>query len=241
MPDDEIVPVLWLQPGCTASKLDDHTILTAAHCVNRSTFWNHEETDELAPEFRPGNTLRVTERRRAGLFVLGEWTSFTVERTIKHPSYLAGAFTLNVVDLALVVVREDLFLQLPSVVVSSQTVGAGTAVMLYGYGCTRQNRIIPQAPRLRRGATTIDASRYDSYYSTAIGGLAGVAMVDADICDGDSGGPLQLPSSDGRFHVIGVNSSIATSWVGSVTGNFHTALNASTVAWIGAQDRSVHP
>jgi hypothetical protein len=209
--------IVYLQSGCTATKVAPKRLLTAAHCA-----LDPATTD---PKWAPGAKLGWSRDPSAG------FTPLTIAKVDVHPAWIkacaaafcaasSAAVKLDAPDVAVLELEDDIDVDVASV--SADTVSAGAPVVLVGYGCTK-GVLVPDdrpTPTLTRAdAHTIDASatvhdgsavtaddvpRIAAIYSITAG--PGASDKSAGLCPGDSGGPLYAARAQGKLVVVGVNS-----------------------------------
>jgi len=201
----EPVASIRLENGCTATRVGEQHILTAAHCVLADG--RVHDIFNVGAQFKydTGWHLEGPARRSAHVMQLIFGEQYAVDRT--------GP------DWALIVTREGLG-DLPRAMVDLDPVNAGDQVLLSGYGCTQRFEHTPRSAFDFGIGYSFVTSIDDSFVYTsgpAAGGFAG-------LCPGDSGGPLYRHGA-----VVGVN---AWAWWADAsrvpTKNGHTRLDGAT-------------
>ncbi|MBS1963649.1 MAG: trypsin-like serine protease [Bdellovibrionales bacterium] len=240
--------------GCTATKIADHEFLTAAHCFYSGP------GDWQAPKMV---SIDATEIAAPKQYLL------TVKEVRLHPTWIENCrkheCTGNEtgsrfdepgkVDLAHVIVVEDT-LEIPSIPVDFEPLGAGAAVTFAGYGCTgaiagpgygklrfAANRIaIPEIldhrKSLYRGIIEETAGSYWVTPGTAMDKSAPA------LCPGDSGGPL-LVRDGTSWKIAGIAADYTFKGKYERAGgvpmtNLHTRLDDESRHGIGAWIREFH-
>jgi secreted trypsin-like serine protease len=240
----ELPGIVYLQSGCTATKVAPKRILTAAHCA-----LDPATTD---PKWAPGAKLGWSRNPSAG------FTPLTIAKVDVHPAWIkaceaafcaasSAAVKLDAPDIAILELEDDIAVDVAAV--SADTVSVGAPVVLVGYGCTKGVLVADDRPTpalARAEAHTIDASatvhdgsavtrddvaRIAAIYSITPG--PGASDASAGLCPGDSGGPLYAARASGELVVVGVNSNYtfapdSQDQTGLPRTNWHTRLDAAS-------------
>lgn len=170
--------------SCTGVLVAPNVVLTAGHCVGGITHV----------------ILGTNDYQQGGEII-------RVERTIEHNN------SWSTYDAAVLVLEEDA--QTEPVVIAQDCILEdylydGATVTIVGYGAT-DNYGYQYGSKLNEADTTIDdhdctSMQYGCNGSVSPGGEIGAGSSDdIDSCYGDSGGPLYLPTPEGRF-LIGLTS-----------------------------------
>jgi hypothetical protein len=181
----------WI-PGCTATVIGSHTILTAAHCVQSGDVTSPRGgfylVDLSAPP-DPDKTYRVT-------------------RTIENPFYYdAGGQVIDSYHDIAVGVLDRSVTGVSPVGVARELPLIGTNITFVGVGAVAYGEPPGDFGTKRYGTNVITATAQDPSGMTPgvsfdIGPVGGA---NAQICDGDSGGPSFV--TGGPALIIGVNNS----------------------------------
>ena len=192
---------------CTGTLIDNNTVLTAAHCFankNNNILYSaiYASTDLYCSS---GFTKRL----------IYEITSIDL-----HPNYILGSnpsknshdYDLAVVKFSGILPSEYHPLSLLPIDSNSLTNSPTQKFVMAGYGKTStQSDLPPELRSITKLATSIFLTKNDTSSGASIDlirqmGLIGLKQNDArGVCNGDSGGPLLLPSGD-SFSIIGVAS-----------------------------------
>jgi len=170
--------------SCTGVLVAPNVVLTAGHCVGGIT-----------------HVILGTNDYQQGGEVI------RVERTIEHNN------SWSTYDAAVLVLEEDA--QTEPVMIAQDCILEdylydGATVTIVGYGAT-DNYGYQYGSKLNEADTTVDdddctSMQYGCNSSVSPGGEIGAGGSDSiDSCYGDSGGPLYLPTPEGRF-LIGLTS-----------------------------------
>lgn len=206
---------------CAGTVIGEHTILTAAHCLqgrrNPTIAVNPSRFDPSS--FVPHGTFRI------------KWQS-----AIAHPGFDPNTL---VNDVAVIRVKPVLTAQTLPYAADASTPELGDALQVFGFGLTSENGNVSPVNRMASivdlggPSTTTCGSYTGSNFVAANEICAGVNGGGVDSCNGDSGGPLTTATeprtivgvvSSGQGcaepNFPGVYTRISTnaSWVQSVTG-----------------------
>jgi V8-like Glu-specific endopeptidase len=249
-----IASVVYLEDGCTATKVGDGLLLTAAHCALDAA-----TVDVI---HKPGTTIGV--RREPGKAV----EELPVVATHVHPdwvkacnaAYCGASETVSKLDAPDVAVIEVKGLgDVPAMRVLSSSLAAGDRVQIAGFGCTEGVKIPDARANVTLAAADArivppDHALHEGSYigKEDIEAVAGnVVMTDgpgasrarAGLCPGDSGGPL-LARRGSETVVVGVNANYtfrpeAKDDKGLPVTNWHTRLDDRSRHAVAAWLRSV--
>jgi len=209
--------------SCTATKVSNRHLLTAAHCVTDSN-------GKLALDKRAGEAIAATNFPSRDRADTSKWHSGKIKSVAVHEEWTSqcllpqsGCLTRSV-DLAVIEFDADLPSQWPNARIDQRNVLDADKVTMVGYGCevavgsgprtTLSNKkygdaevissfkVNDRAPIVPAGELKKYASRY---LLTPGRNFAGQTSADrASLCPGDSGGPVYRAGSDNI--VVGVNS-----------------------------------
>lgn len=181
---------------CGASVLNQHWIITAAHCVFNSATNRFVSADQFDVQL--------------GLHTQGSSNEWTVRRRVKritaHPKY--DPFTYDN-DVALMELDQELTLNqyvwpicLPA---PTHRFTPGQEAWITGWGATREggpgSLTLQKAP-VRLINSTVCKSLINELTKNML--CAGVLQGGIDACQGDSGGPLSVQEPSGRTFLAGV-------------------------------------
>lgn len=172
--------------GCSGSIVDEHTILTSAHCFEGVDLYNLDNLRKSTVEFRVGERAEVRSMRKV----------------IPHPRWNSRIDQSN--DIALVRFRGELpnTAQIVAGIEAPLTPNDGDSVIIAGYGQTSAEGI-GESGTLKKGqlAATSGGAKPGKDLLVLKGASA--------LCQGDSGGPALL-QKDGKLTLIGVNEGVET-------------------------------
>ena len=246
-----VASVVYLEDGCTATKVGDGLLLTAAHCVLDAA------TVEVFHQ--PGTTIGV--RREPGKPV----ESLRVAAVTVHPAWLdacgraycGASETVSKLDAPdVAVIRVEGLDDVPAMRVPSSSLAPGDRVQIAGFGCTegvkipdaRANvtlaaadaRIVPPDHALHDGSYIGKADLEVVAGNVVMTDGPGASRSRAGLCPGDSGGPL-LAKRGSETVVVGVNANYtfrpeAKDDKGLPVTNWHTRLDDrsrhAVAAWL---------
>lgn len=252
-PEGTFPSTLEIIGGCTGTKVGEHHILTAGHCVRTPT-------GQLRPELAEGRTILV--RLRNGEL---DASSLTIRRTVLHPRIphlcqaqpcgnTAAFDRRDAPDIAIVEVESGLE-GIPIAAVDVEPARPGDEVTILGYGCQsdifaddrdgrlrfRQTRLVSSTATLHPGGLAPSESgalaMLDGNYVFTPGPVAppgAPAETHAGLCPGDSGGALYRK---GKNVVVGVNASYTFRPNGVVpVSNWHARVDGESrwgsAAWL---------
>ncbi|MBS2018072.1 MAG: trypsin-like serine protease [Deltaproteobacteria bacterium] len=248
---------LYLKKGCTAAKVAEKKLLTAAHCVI--------DGSTLDAKYGPGKPVELTREPAKG------FTTHAVAKLHVHPAWVPACesaycasssvtATLDAADVAVIELAEDLQ-GVPSAPIDTAPLATREKVTVLGFGCTEG--VLAQDARpevtLKFAETTILAASRAVHEGspvepTQLGQVSGIyAMTPGParvkgaggLCPGDSGGPLYKKRGDALV-VVGVNANYTLrpgekDLAGIPVTNWHTRLDdrsrlgvATWLASIGA-------
>jgi hypothetical protein len=199
---------------CTAVKIGERMLMTAAHCVVNS------ETGRLKPSFRPGGELTLTQHqqqakdkqrieaviarthlpeayqqglarfrayRKTRLAQLQQENTGLPQRTLERGLRMRHHFPERYPDIALLTLTSGLP-EIPSLGVNLQPLLAGDEVTLVGFGCALGSTGLKPARGMQRRWGRSRVIRVDAlnFYTEAGQRRDGAPS----LCPGDSGGPV---------------------------------------------------
>lgn len=177
--------------ACTGTLVSPNVVLAAAHCVDYRTGRAHDSVFSVSAD--NGRT----------------WTDLPITQFVSYGGDVGPD------DVALFRLAEPVS---PSFVtplaIASTPAGAGTALSIYGFGCSAKTEDRPSTDFVKR--------RYDFVRGAQISRAA---------CDGDSGGPVL---DRGNSRVVGVVSGSEIPSQKDIYGNtaaLYTKLQAQIAAW----------
>ena len=246
---------VYLKKGCTAAKVAEKRLLTAAHCVlDGSTLdlkYGPDKPVELTREPSKGFTTHAV----AKVHVQPKWLPAC------ESSYCASSTVtalLDAADVAVIELAEDI-VGVPIAPIDTAPLATRAKVTVLGFGCTEG--VTAQDARtdvtLKYAETTIlapsravhEGSPVDA---TKVGQVAGIYALTpgparvknaGGLCPGDSGGPLYKKRGD-TLVVVGVNANYTLrpgekDLAGIPVTNWHTRLDAQSRLGIAAWLESV--
>lgn len=192
---------------CTGTLIDDHTVLTAAHCFNTGS------TPSLS--YVIANT---------DLYCSSGYTkdlSFAASSIIIHPQYVRNSEPSKdqpYYDLAVVKFKGILpykYKPVSFATMSMESIAtSGLGLIMAGYGKTKtKDTSYPELRLVNKSTSQVFLSKVDSSTGKLINlitemSLFGVKQADAHgVCSGDSGGPL-LVKYNNEYQILGVASYI---------------------------------
>jgi hypothetical protein len=253
--DSDFPSTLLILDGCTAAKVGDHQILTAAHCVHDT------QKDTVDAGYVAGATIQVTTAKKVTPENRAEVSiRLTVVKTEIHPQWLTDCTpgcSVNVLganvpsDVAVITVEEDTP-AIPVATVDLDRVDQGESLAIMGYGCDERlgkpydyaNRSLKYQTTKALGGEALahpgsyippGDERFDklmaSYFLTP--GQKSDRN-EASLCPGDSGGPVYRDDGT-QSVVVGVNAYYTfTGNSGVSVTNWHTRLDQGSRFEIGA-------
>lgn len=220
---------VYLQEGCSATKVAPGLLLTAAHCA----------FDPATAEVRyhAGDALLVARDPSHG------YERATVRAAHVHPAWQAACeetycgasqvtSRLDAPDVALIAI-DDVLADVPAASVDVRPVPDGAEVTLAGYGCTEgvylpDTRSTPSLGFARSRTVHADDAATRANYALTPG--PGAKTGAGGLCPGDSGGPLYA-TRRGRTVVVGVNANYTFAKddpSGLPLTNWHTRLDGAS-------------
>lgn len=246
---------LYLKKGCTAAKVAEKRLLTAAHCVI--------DGSTLDPRYGPDKPVELTREPAKG------FTSHAVAKLHVHPKWVPACesaycasssvtATLDAADVAVIELADDLD-GVPIAPIDTAPLATREKVTVLGFGCT--NGVLAEDARtevtLKFAETKIlTPSRAlhegSPVEATQLGQVSGIyAMTPGParvknaggLCPGDSGGPLYKKQGDALV-VVGVNANYTLrpgekDLAGIPVTNWHTRLDDRSRLGVGAWLASV--
>ncbi|MCC6747919.1 MAG: trypsin-like serine protease [Deltaproteobacteria bacterium] len=195
-----VVKRLGVVTTCTASLLGPRTLLTAAHCLARSSkdpldgvqafFWNRDGVAGSPAELNPVVAMAVHPQFRAR----DEAGALLENVTIDGQTF---PFRVSAFDLAVAHLARAEEGGAEPVPLSPVAPLAGQPVTIYGTGVTEKER--RDGDTLRAARNTIEGVGTNTFH------FVGATQKDGTTCDGDSGGPT-LSTVDGKDRLVGVHS-----------------------------------
>jgi alpha-tubulin suppressor-like RCC1 family protein len=216
-----------LTVSCSATKVGTRHFLLASHCVTNGL------TGALTPPFTAGGHLAMLANsdgmRSRGLTV--------AQTSLPSVHYYVQPPVTGAPDAAIIRVIEDTP-EIPLAVIDANPLQPGAAVIKTGYGC---EEVLGPA-RLKLHPTMVRSpALLQPYYSPTVAtALAGSFQstprqhhdaTTAQLCPGDSGGPLYLDAQP-ELLVVGVNC------CAGYTGDAHTRLDSASTYGIDAWART---
>lgn len=246
---------VYLKRGCTAAKVAEKRLLTAAHCVI--------DGSTLDPKYGPDKPVEISREPAKG------FTSHVVAKVHVHPKWVPACesaycaassvtATLDAADVAVIELADDLA-GVPIAPIDEAPLATRDKVIVLGFGCTEgvtaedkrtnitlkfaETTIIAPARAVHEGSP-VDA--------TKVGQVAGIYALTpgparvknaGGLCPGDSGGPLYKKRGE-TLYVVGVNANYTLrpgekDLAGIPVTNWHTRLDAQSRLGIAAWLRSV--
>jgi len=246
---------VYLKKGCTAAKVAEKRLLTAAHCV--------VDGSTLDLKYGPEKPIEITREPAKG------FTTHAVAKVHVQPawipacesSYCASSVVtarLDAADVAVIELAEDL-VGVPIAPIDTAPLALREKVTVLGFGCTEG--VTAQDTRtditLKYAETTILAPSRSVHEgspidATKVGQVAGIYALTpgparvknaGGLCPGDSGGPLYKKRGDALV-VVGVNANYTLrpgekDLAGIPVTNWHTRLDAQSRLGISAWLESV--
>jgi len=252
---DRFPATLYLEAGCTATKVGPKLLLTAAHCVL--------DPATVSPTYERGGSVGLSRDPAKGFEPHG------VAAVHVHPdwlkacdeTYCGASETTARVDAPDVAVLElaDELANVPAAPVDPSPLAAGDRVTILGFGCKAgvlapdsrpaaspefaETRVVAATAAIHPGSplTSADLGVVDGNYALTPG--PGLSPGNAGLCPGDSGGPLYRDTGEG-LAVVGVNANYTfepqdQDAKGLPVTNWHTRLDAKSRHGVAAWLRSV--
>jgi hypothetical protein len=174
-----------LSRGCSGSKIGERRFLTAAHCLVGVS---------------PGVTISITnelDRTQGRRFAI-------ITKVDRHPSFdsptvLPSAFSYDVGVFEISIDTPSI----PSYPFRSTFVDVSSSFITVGYGCDESPN---GAGRLGKKQMAPLSAGSPWTADQGVHTIRGTGL--ALICSGDSGGPVYMPSANGSWEIVGVNSSV---------------------------------
>lgn len=246
---------VYLKQGCTAAKVAEKRLLTAAHCV--------VDGSTLDMKYGPDKPALLTREPSKG------FTSHEVAKVHVHPAWMPACesaycasssvtMMLDAADVAVIELADDLA-GVPIAPIDEAPLATRDKVTVLGFGCTEGVTADDKRTTitLKYAETTIIAPSRAVHEgspvdATKVGQVAGIyAMTPGParvknaggLCPGDSGGPLYKKRGD-TLYVVGVNANYTLrpgekDLAGIPVTNWHTRLDAQSRLRIGAWLESV--
>lgn len=203
--------------ACTAVKIGEHSILTAAHCVTISADTRVGVSDKIKSDFAENTPIKILMPQMND----GRPFSVTIKKTVIHPAYSLMVEELNQLDRekaelteADILLPHNKYLDLAIVEtidplpgttahIQKETVAPGNSITIVGVGCTSFDEGPFGDKLLRKAELTVSKIQTAHIAATVTGGDE-----QRGGCPGDSGGGAFLVDENGDRTLIGINAHI---------------------------------
>lgn len=254
---DRFPSTVYLKSGCTAAKVGEKLLLTAAHCVLN--------TSSNSPKWKEGDTLGISRAPANG------YTDVTIAAVHVHPDwqkacdeqYCASSEVtakLDAPDAALIELK-DAITGIPNAKVDTTALANAASVIEIGFGCTQgvsvadnrtsptmlfaSTKIVPADHAVHDGSplAQVDLAKLGANYALTDG--PGKSKKKSGLCPGDSGGPLYKEDAKTKaLSVVGINSNYTFApedkdAAGLPVTNWHTRLDDASSHHVASWLKSI--